>query len=231
MERLEEMLSEPVPPPSPLKRLSESILTDHPDRLEHLEQRGDTLLAVVDAPDRHFAEELEQRISQCYQDTIPQLEMLDRATFDTLQRLAAAGVIQFAQPEKGKSLNTQDDRQARAQRRKEALIDKHLKAAEEKQRMSKLLAEGGFFKEALAPMNDALNKAMTALAVKAGDKSDNPISIGRVGQLQSVYKLPAETVSTVAMLRHESDGLNEADAKQAMASANEIIATLQEAQR
>lgn len=229
MQRLDELLSAPSAQSSPLQQLTGSLQGEHRDALEHIEQRGETFLAVVDKPDKDLARELEQRITQNYPDGSPQLEMIDRATFDILQRLAAAGIIRFVQPEKDRSNPATIDKQARQRQRREGLVKKYLESAQEKQRMSKLLADGGFFKEALAPINDALNQAMAAAVAKIGDDADDPISIGRVGQLQSDYKLPAETVSTVAMLRHESDQLSAAEATKSIASANEIIAKLQQA--
>lgn len=229
MERLDDLLTESAPPRSPLQQFTEHVVASNADRVEHLEQRGNAILAVVDKADNDLASAIERRLNEHYDDAPPQLEMLDRATFETLQRLAAAGVIQFTHPPKERVYDAQsdDNREAHERQRRETLSRKHLKSAAEKQRMSQLLADGGFIVEALAPMSEALNKALTAAATAAGKANGDLLSIAQVGDLQTAYELPADTVTTTAVLRHESDGLGEQAAKDAMHSANEVLRVIE----
>lgn len=228
IERLDEILSGPVQRPSRFRQLTQSLLADYPDRLEHFEQRGNTLLTVVDNPDKQLTGEVEQRIRQLYGDNPPQLEMIDPATFDILQRLAEAGVIQFTQPNKGEPYPASNDKQVRQQQQLEARVKKHLDHAKEKQRMSRLLFEGGFVREAVTPMNDALNEAMLAAVINSGDKADGLLSVSRIEQLQSAFNLPQGSVSTIAALRHEAETLTEEEAARLMDSAGKIISVLQQ---
>ena len=225
MERLDDLLGESEPKRPPLEIFSASITAKHPDKVKHLEQHGNTLLAVVDSPDKSLATEMKQHLKEQFNDAPPQLEMLDQATFETLQRLAEAGIIQFTQPAKGQIYDSKTDtnKEAKEKQRRQAQSQKNLKAAEEKQRMSQLLADGGFITEALSPSNEALNKTLAAAAIAAQIKTDDPVSISQIASLQKAYKLPEEITATIAMLRHERDSLSEQAAIDAMASARAVI--------
>ncbi|RUM94119.1 MAG: hypothetical protein DSZ28_04825, partial [Thiothrix sp.] len=231
MERLDELLGESEPKRPPLEVFSESITTKHPDKVKHLEQHGNTLLAVVDSSDKSLATEMKQHLKEQFNDIPPQLEMLDQATFETLQRLAKAGVIQFTQPVKGQIYDSKTDtnKEAKEKQRREMRYQEKLQLAEEKQRMSQLLADGGFIAEALAPLNEALNKTLAAAAIAAQIKADDPISISQISSLQNTYKLPEETTATVAILRHERKSLSEQAAIDAMASAKVVMRVINEA--
>ena len=181
--------------------------------------------AVVDDLDQPLASDMEQHLKEQFNDTPPQLEMLDQATFETLQRLAEAGIIQFTQPARGHKyeFKTDTNREAKEKQRRKSQSQKNLKAAEEKQRMSQLLADGGFIAEALAPLSEALNKTLDAAAITAQIKTDDAISISQISSLKKAYKLPEDTTATVAILRHERDGLSVQAAKDAIASAAEVM--------
>ncbi len=229
MERLDTLLSTPAPRHSAFERLTDSILSDHGDSLEHLEQRGDTVLAVTENACPDLASQLEQRIGEHWQGSPPRLETLDPATFATLQRLAEAGIIQFTQPLKGDVYSAKSDqnREKREQQRREKLIRKHLDTAAEKMRMAQLLADGGFDGEALAPMSKALDSALMAAAVKTGEKASAPISIGQISQLQTACQLPNQITSLAATLRYERDDLSETAAKEHLDSVSEVLDAIQ----
>ncbi len=231
MQRLDDLLAESAPQTTPLQRFTSNLVADHADRLQHLEQRGEAILAVVDTVDSELANNFNQRLNQHHGANPPQLELLDRATFETLQRLAAAGVIQFthASKEQAYAADSDSNKAAHEQQRRQTLSRKHLKAAAEKQRMSQLLADGGFITEALQPMSEALNKALTAAAIAAGKANADTLSIAEINELQTTYKLPADTVSITAVLRHESDGLGEQAATSTMQSANEVLRKIEAA--
>jgi len=232
MERLDDLLGEAKPPKPPVQRVAESLPPEHDDNLERLEQRGDTLLAVVETPDEKLAKDLKQRVQDNYpQETPPALEMLDRATYDALQRLIKAGVIQFTQPVKGQVGKAQnaEDRAERERRRRQNKIRARVGVAEEKQRMSQLLADGGFIKEALAPLSDALNSLLAAVAIQMDQKIADPATISQVGALQAAARLPTETLSVVAVLRHERDSLDETGAIEALEKSRGVLKAVQSA--
>ncbi len=227
MERLDELLGEPSRQKPPLEQLTDSIFSDHSDTLEHIEQRGDTLLVVTERTDEALADDIKQRICEHYPETEspPQLELLDTATFETLQRLAKAGIIQFTQAISGDVYNAKIDNnhEAREQMRRDDLIRNHLDKAAEKQRMSRLLADGGFNSEALVPLSESLNITLIAAAINANEKTDDPVTLSQIGLLQGIYKLPVEIVSIAAILRHERDGLSEDAVKENLASAFKVL--------
>lgn len=238
MKRLDELLEQPaassIRPPTALEKLQNDLQSNHPDSVTLVQQHGQTVLAVVDEEDTRLDEAIKQGISQQFSADSPQLEVIDTATYEILQHLAAAGVIQFTPPQDKVAARspTDEDKEARKKRQQKMRIEKHLKTSLEKQRMSQLLADGGFISEALQPLCVALDEALMAVAIKSADgvdeKDDGKLSISRIGQLQSDFKLPVDTVSTVAMLRHESNDLDEAAVTQSMASAIAIVAVLQE---
>ena len=59
MERLDDLLGERESKRPPLEIFTENILSNHSDRVQHLEQRGNTILAVVDDSDTPLTRELE----------------------------------------------------------------------------------------------------------------------------------------------------------------------------
>ncbi len=225
MSRLDEMLADPKLQPTPIQRFTEDAIASSGDRLERVELRGNTLLAVLDEPSHELAEEMSQRLKTHFGDNPPRLEMLDRATFEALQRLVEAGVIQFSQPTATHvyDANDNESKVAREKLRRESLSNKHLDVATEKRRMSQCLAQGGFTAEALPPLGEAMNHALKAAAILADIKASDPISISEIGSLQSNYQLPADTISVAAMLRHESATLDETGAKDLLQSANALL--------
>jgi len=232
MERLDDLLATPTPRGSAFERLTDSILTEHGGALEHLEQRGNTLLAVTNETDPAIASQLEQHVSEHYRDS-PHLEVIDPKTFETLQRLAQAGVIQFTSPNKGNAYtaNASQQKERRAQQRRENLIREYLETTTEKLRMAQLLSDGGFISEALAPINEALDSAFMAATVKIGERDEAPISIGQINQLQATYQLPSQTTSLVATLRHEREMLSDTAARESIATANTVLEAIQAAVR
>ncbi len=231
MERLDGLLSTPAPPRSAFQQITDSILSDHGDRIEHLEQRGNTILAVAEDTEPTLASQLQQHVDEHSQDSPLQLEMLDRATYETMQRLAEAGIIEFKQAATGDvyTANSDHQKELREQKHRENLIRKHLEEAREKDRMARLLANGGFVREALAPLNEGLDSALMAASVKAGEQTTAPISIGQVSQLQTTYQLPDQTSSLIATLRYEQDSLSETATMGILASASTVLDTLQTA--
>ena len=225
MERLDKLLAEPKPQPAPLDRFTENVLKAHADRVVHLEQRGEVVLAVVDRLDSTLVSELDETFKMHFGQAQGHLEVLDQATFETLQRLARSGIIQFTQGPTGSDHDSKDadSKAALEKQRNEARRRKRLQAAKEKLRMSQLLADGGFINEALAPISDALDNSLAALAGKIGIEIDEPPSIGQIGSLQAACNLAAETIPTIAILRHERNGLSEQAARNLLASASGIV--------
>ena len=96
IERMQQMLGKGEPvrirtlPPE--EALVEDMKTRHGARLFHAELRAERLLVVLDADPSHIAAERE-RLST----STPKTEILDRASWETLRRLAEAGLIGFTE--------------------------------------------------------------------------------------------------------------------------------------
>ena len=227
MERLERLLAKPEPQPTPLERFAEKVMATHPESVTHLEQRGNLVLAVIERLDDELVGELDESFREQFGESQVHLEVLDQYTFDTLQRLTQDGLIQFTRPSKGPVYSVSDDERKAALEHQRRMVrrDKQLKTATEKLRMSQLLADGGFITEALVPMSEALNSSLAALAATSGIDVDDPPTIGQIGSLQTAHDLPPETIPTIAILRHESDGLGKQAAQELLASAREIANT------
>ena len=160
---------EPVADPlEPLVRELRRHLGDRLLRLEaHTGRDGrEILLAVTDgAIERSRIEELLQR-RFAGDSPPPVLELLDRSTFETLERLAEAGILQV--PREGRRLlhpSTLVDPQEDVEReRRLAAARETLTQAERKIRMAAVLASGGFAIEALPALREGVELGLRARA-------------------------------------------------------------------
>ena len=185
VEGLEAVMAGPAPPeaapPEPLaERLLEDLRARHGDRLVLLEVRRDgqgreLFLAVLDDEPAAAAREAEF-LAQAYggaQDgeasPAPRIEVLDRAAFAVVQRLAEAGVVGFAEGECRRLHGADSPEDADAERARRALQRARgiFGEAERKLRMATLLAGGGFAVEARAPLAEAVGGAVSSLSTLA----------------------------------------------------------------
>jgi superfamily II DNA or RNA helicase len=192
----------------PLQRLKEDTVARLSDRVEQLQvyhrDGSQTVVAVLDRVDKTSQEVVEQAVQQ--QTPNARLELLDRSTFDAIQRLIDAGVLQLTEPG-AQTLHQSADRgrqqnEERERRRREAL--QQFAEAERKRRMAGVLAAGGFPLEALAPMRQAIETALAALAHSLGEKNGEIIPLKMVeSRLLKAGMVPQEAPSLVALLRQQ----------------------------
>lgn len=217
LERLDALMAsktpaQQMPPTDPLDRLRDDLLAHWGNRLELMELHGEgerqTLLVVADRPDDALQRALLRHAQERLPEPIPQMKVLDRKTFATIQELMEAGVL-TANRESARSVyrapageRPKDDGQSR----RLAEAREHLARSEHKRRMATVLAEGGFPTEALAPMHEAVETALQALSHWRGQAADTPPTLGLIDSLLVKTDLvPAETLSLVARLReHET---------------------------
>jgi superfamily II DNA or RNA helicase len=182
--RLEEIMgssvaAEPAPTPAePLERLRQDLVAGLGDGLllleTHAAQDGrTTVLAVigrlVDAAQARGQAEAALRRHVDDGGEPAHLELLDQATFEAVERLAAAGIVQLAPA--GRLLHRSPalaDPQAVSVQRRLLLARQCFARGERNQRMATLLAEGGFPGEALPPLAEAVQAALMCLAHLAG---------------------------------------------------------------
>jgi hypothetical protein len=152
---------------------------------------------------------LEQAVDEQFPEASAQLEVLDRKTYDAIQRLIAAGVLS---PGEGASKilhqsPSQTERRSEERGRRLAESRKRFEEAERKQRMAGVLADGGFPVEALPPLREAVETALRSLAYLTGQDGDDAVSLGFIeSRLIGENMVPPETPSLVAQLRESAGG-------------------------
>jgi superfamily II DNA or RNA helicase len=186
LERLAAMMRPPEPPaaPPPAEDFGQALARTLGEGALLIERhrRPDgtpVLLAVLDGAPAEV-EEQRQRLAEQAAPAGTIIETIDRATWETLRRLAAAGIISLAEGAETlhSSVRLGEDataaRQAARNRQRQAATDEAVAQAERRLRMATLLAEGGFGEEALAPMVEAVGFAVRALAISADHDLDPP---------------------------------------------------------
>jgi hypothetical protein len=90
--------------------------------------------------------------------------------------------------------------------------------------MAQLLKEGGFTVEALAPMREAVEKALQALLHWRGQPSETPASLALIDSaLVQTQLLPGETLSDLARLRDPRLELSELEATNLMIQSGKLF--------
>jgi hypothetical protein len=164
--------AEPPPPPAdPAERRVDALRHAHGDELllaevhHTADGRGVVLAVVEDGVVTHAAADADDGDGLS-------LERIDRATFETIQRLVAAGILSFAdtapvRPHRSDSLD--QDAAARARTRRRAAAGEAAEAAGRKLRMAEVLTAGGFADESRTPLAEA-----ASLAADAARRLDDP---------------------------------------------------------
>jgi hypothetical protein len=221
LERIDSLMADgttkqPAPPADPLLQLRDQLLKQWRERLQRLELHGEgerqTLLVVTDQLDDPLRDTLTRQINQHLPNLAPRLELIDSAAYQTLQRLIEAGVLS-ANTASAKTLycaSTPDTPKDDGQAKRLAEAQEHLAKGEHKQRMAKVLAEGGFVAEALIPMREAVETALQALAIRWDWKTAAPIPIDLIDvELVKKGLLPDEILSLTTHLRADQVGMDE----------------------
>lgn len=155
----------------PIQILHNDLLARFRDRVDLIEvhqnneTQQNTIIAVVDNSVNQTLEQLQPTLTATPLNDSTLLEVLDRNTYQIIQRLAQAGYLTI-HPQ-GKTLHTS---QTLVKSRK-ALLEKqitqarkHLDHAERKQRMASVLIESDFTAEAIAPLREATESMLHSFA-------------------------------------------------------------------
>ena len=149
------------------QQFCEDTLARYAHRLDslqvHTQPEGKrTLLAVVDQGAPILAADLSQLLEKHNQGS-DQLEVLDRATYALLERLAAAGIISFTQNTRLHEPAYQADILRKQKEQWHKTAQTYLQQASRKQKMAQVLKESGFEEEALQPLREALTLHLQGL--------------------------------------------------------------------
>jgi hypothetical protein len=136
----------------------------------------------------------------------PSLELLDRTTYEAIERLAAAGLIQLAAADRRVLHSSPQLADRRAEQEQQRLLRarQSFDRAERQQRMARVLADGGFPLEALPVLSEALAGARLCLAHLAGavELSDEDVSPAATEALlrtaPPIAELAADVLSLIA---------------------------------
>ncbi len=230
MERMEALMGQPATPPktkpsatkhedNPLQRLREESVLQWGERLDLLQvhnqgsmlQAKQTVVAVVDYLDEPLCNTLQQSVA----DNLPgqSLEILDRATYKTIQRLIESGVLSLNQEAQTLHQSTVMDKpQQQIQQQRMQQARQRLKQAERKHSMAQILAAGGFVIESLPALSEAVEGGLESLALLDAHEP-SPLSITFIeSHLVNHAKAPPNTATLVAQLREGGEELNEKEA-------------------
>jgi len=249
MERMETLMGQPTTPPplpkekpaktkhedDPLQRLREESVFQWGKRLDLLQvhnqgsrlQPKQTVVAVVDRLDEPLCNTLQQSVADNLPGQ-PLVEILDRTTYETIQRLIENGVLSLNQ--KTQTLHqsaAMDKPQQQIQRQRLHKARQRLEQAERKHSMAQVLASGGFQIEALPALSDAVEGGLASLAILDAHES-SPLSITFIeSHLVNNNKAPANTATLVAQLREGNNGSGEFNEKEAAALLKSGTALMQ----
>ena len=129
--------------------------------------------------------EIEAAVGRCFSDSpnAPRVEVLDRATYETVRRLADAGVLHLNLEGDGEplhrspALSATSNRRDEQRRRRLAEARDHLATAQRKLRMTRLLTGHDFAAEAMAPLTASLSEGLLGLARFAGIDGDSALDL------------------------------------------------------
>ena len=225
MERMESLVGEPVSEApankearsqvSPIQQMCEDSISRWGGRLdlvqEYTQGEKQTIVAVVDQSDTSLKNDLENSVTG----NLPNhdLEILDRDTYETIQRLVKAGVLSVnAESQTLHRSKPQDQEELRKQKQRLNLAKKHMSKAEHKYGMVKLLIGGGFAAEAIPALAEVVEFALESLAIlKNYETSALTISFIEL-HFVATKMIDQRVISVIAQLRENK---NLADVKQA----------------
>ena len=167
---------------------------------------------------------LSRQLQDLFPDQAPQLQLLDRKAFATIRQLIDAGVLSANQHTARTLYQAADEAQDDGQSKRLAEARDRLAQSEHRRRMAKVLADGGFSVEALAPMHEAVEKALHALVCWRGHDDETSPALGLIDStLVQTNLLPAETLSLVARLREDQFEPDEAQAGKLLTQSDSLL--------
>ncbi|MBL3600961.1 MAG: DEAD/DEAH box helicase [gamma proteobacterium endosymbiont of Lamellibrachia anaximandri] len=219
-----------TPSTDPLDRLRDDILSQWSHQLELMELHGkgaqQTLLVVADRLSDALQSALTRQLQEQFPEQTPQLKLLDRDAFATIQQLINAGVLNTNQDAARTVYRapTTDKPKDDEQSKRLTEARNRLAQSEHKRRMAKVLTEGGFSTEALVPMREAVEMALRALLFWRGHDTGKQSAQELIeSKLVQANLLPAETLSLVTRLREDQPEVDEAQAGKLIKQSDDLL--------
>ena len=204
----QQTLQQTFNPIDQLRQDTVSRLNDRLDQLQVYERENGkrTVVAVVDRIDQNTQSVVNQAVDKTQ---VGELELLDRETFNTIQRLIQAGVLQMSEQGAQVLYENQQKIEQRKQEQQRWLNEarQRLSHAERKRRMAGVLAAGGFPLEALTPLKEAVESTLSGLSYAVGEttKDQELVTLQMIEQrLLSEQLVSEQTSSYVAQLREDT---------------------------
>lgn len=221
LERLEALMpdepKEPQRPPSdPFDRLRDGILRQWGQQLELMELHGEgeqqTLLVVAEQLNDDLQNALSHQLQELFPKQTPQLKLLDRDTFATIQQLIETGVLNANKGTSRILYRAADTPTDKEQAKHLSRARERLDQSQHKRRMAKVLSDGGFSLEALAPMHEAVETGLHALAEWRGHDAETPPALELIDStLVRTKLLPATILSLITRLREDQAAMDETE--------------------
>jgi len=239
MERMESLMGEPRStqvatktaeepeiPISPAQQLREDSVSIWGDRLDLLQEFNQndkqSIVAVVDHHEPSLKDDLERNVSDNFPEH--QFEILDRNTYETIQRLAEAGLLKL-----NTELQTLHRSPLLSKKHQEATqkqlnkARKRLNQAEHKYNMAQVLSKGGFIIEAMPSLGEAVESSLESLALLENHDS-SPLSISYIeSDLIRTSRVPKETISLISQLREDNIKISEKYAQTLLESGETLL--------
>ncbi|MES9879775.1 MAG: DEAD/DEAH box helicase [Sedimenticola sp.] len=220
----------PAPTTDPMEKLRDNLIDHWSDQLELMELHGEgaeqTLLVVTERMDEAMQEALNYQISQQFPDQTPQLKLLDKEAYATIQQLIKAGILS-ANSDNARTLYQASETgkpKASALSKRLSEARKHLTQSEHKQKMATVLANGGFAIEAIRPMSEAVETALHSLLIWQGHSADTETTTASIDSLLVEPKLlPAETLQLLSHLREDQPITDEKQAIQLLSQCDDLM--------
>jgi len=219
LERMTVLLQKPSVPVMQAQSALDAPLPDAVLYLATCKTNADQLavLAVSESDSPVLRKQIQSALNAPSSMQSPILEILDRQTFITIQRLAQAGLLSLhpqLRPLHGDAATITVDPPVVSEREL-ALARQQLQKADRPFRLTGLLFNSGFYEEALAPWLEVVESLLIAIAWQQGYGNivENILSIEQIQQLIAQHVLPAESLPLSIFLRKKQLHIDETQLK------------------
>ena len=218
----------------PISQLKDEIISRFKSRLYRLEtyqgaNGRQTILAIIDGEPKHPHQQIQNIINRLGQQGILELEVLDRVTYETIQKLSGAGILSFNQENninlyqshiKMVSICAEEKKRLKA-------AQKYLEQTERKKNLTAILIENEFYDEAIIPMHEVFELSLKSFATFLDCTVDDNENISLEilhNRLTGKSGLPDYTVNLAKILRNTKSNVpfNEETAKSLLSSVQNI---------